>query len=396
MPIRGLELGLVYNWTKFVINEESLTDLTPMINRSSGQLSFNVSDFSSDRDYQLTVIYEEKTLAHAQIPAGTKAETYLQNGSYTVDHLSARGAAVTTNFWDSVMLEDKETLELVRKVGNYMWEDSMELKARIQWTPDFPAVFESDHNYTIQKYLPLILYGNGNGVVASSTPGKFEFVSATPNSAQVIINDYRKTVGSCYRRYMQGIRSWAKERLGLQTSMQVSYNLPMDALANVPFVDAPEAESLQFGGGAIDSFRQYAGPANLAGKILSCELGAVFGKGYQQQLPDLLLLLNRAFAGGVNQHVLHGQVFSGIYPNTTWPGYTAFNYYVAELWSPRQPLWDHGLADILHYTARVSFVLQSGVAKTDIAFYQKDSVTNPNFQTQYNFTDLTVAGTSNR
>lgn len=62
----------------------------------------------------------------------------------------------------------------------------------------------------------------------------------------------------------------------------------MDMLANVPYVNAPECESLGFDH-VIDSYRQYAGPANLAGKrVISSEEGAVSGESYSQTLPELM------------------------------------------------------------------------------------------------------------
>ena len=46
-----------------------------------------------------------------------------------------------------------------------------------------------------------------------------------------------------------------------------------------------------------DRYRLYVGPSNLAGKkVISNELGAIFGKVYQQTLPMLLNLAKRAWS----------------------------------------------------------------------------------------------------
>ena len=67
-------------------------------------------------------------------------------------------------------------------------------------------------------------------------------------------------LATLYREYEEGVNQWVEEYLGLQFSAQLSYNLPMDMLANIPSVDVPETESLDFSD-LIDGYRQYSGPA---------------------------------------------------------------------------------------------------------------------------------------
>lgn len=164
----------------------------------------------------------------------------------------------------------------------------------------------------------------------------------------------------------------------------------MDMLANIPLVDGPECETFGLSHN-IDAYRQFAGPANLAGKrIISSEAGAVYGLVYQQSIPDLLWDLRRSFAGGVNQFILHGYPFSGNYGNTTWPGFVTFNYAFSEMYGPRQPAHEFS-GEWLNWTGRTQYVLQSGVPKVDLAFWSKltsyELVT-----TQYEPTDLLGAG----
>lgn len=47
--------------------------------------------------------------------------------------------------------------------------------------------------------------------------------------------------------YLDTLANWSTNALQSQYSAQVAYNLPMDMLANVPHVNAPELESLGFG-----------------------------------------------------------------------------------------------------------------------------------------------------
>lgn len=103
--------------------------------------------------------------------------------------------------------------------------------------------------------------------------------------------------------YLETLTNWTKESLESQYSAQVVYNLPMDMLANVPAVNGPECESLGFNH-VIDAYRQFAGPANLAGKrIVSSELGAQRNEPYSQTLPELIWDVKRSIVGSVNNFV---------------------------------------------------------------------------------------------
>ena len=160
------------------------------------------------------------------------------------------------------------------------------------------------------------------------------------------------------------------ESLKSQFSAQVVYNLPMDMLANIPDVNAPECESLGFNH-VIDAYRQFSGPANLAGKrVISSELGAQPNEVYSQTMPELIWDTKRSIVGGINQFVYHGYPFTGNYPNTTWPGYTTFTYRFSSMHGPRQPGWEH-YKDYMDWTARMQWVAQSGVPKVDLAFWLK-------------------------
>lgn len=189
--------------------------------------------------------------------------------------------------------------------------------------------------------------------------------------------------------YLTTLADWANS-LGVEFSAQVVYELPMDMLANIPLVDGPECETLSFNS-LVDGYRQFAGPANLAGKrVISSEVGAVFGGAYQQSVPDLLWDLKRSLVGGVNAFVLHGYPFSGDYGNTTWPGFVSFNYVFSEMHGPRQPSW--AFADEwLGWAGRVQYVAQSGVPKADLAFWSK-LTSYEDIATQYEPTDLLEAG----
>jgi len=77
----------------------------------------------------------------------------------------------------------------------------------------------------------------------------------------------------------------------------------MDMLANIPAVNGPECESLGFNH-VIDAYRQFAGPANLAGKrVISSELGAQRNEAYSQTMPELIWDVKRSIVGSINNFV---------------------------------------------------------------------------------------------
>lgn len=268
----------------------------------------------------------------------------------------------------------------------------MEIRSNISWTPSLPELFNSTYGYDLKPILPLIMYSDNNINIQSSQPGKIQCILDTPDQGLGYVNDFRGALVQGYRNYLKELTKWVNTKLNLQMSAQVSYNLPMDMEANIPFVNAPECESLQFADN-IDGYRQFAGPAHLSGKrVISNEMGAVMLEAYNMPHSELLALINRAVIGGVNQVVLHGQSYTGNYYQTTWPGYTAFMYLFSELYSDKQPSWLHGFGDILNYVARVQYLQQSGVPRTDVALYNKVSATKPNFPTLYSSKDLIRAG----
>lgn len=225
--------------------------------------------------------------------------------------------------------------------------------------------------------------------VQTTEPGPFQCILDTEDQGVAYVNDFRAALVAGYQDYIQTLTTWVHE-IGVKLSVQPAYGLPMDMQASIPDVDVPECESLTFLD-LVDSYRQFVGPANLAGKqVISNELGAVKYSAFRYRLPELLFSANRGYASGVNQYVIHGQAYSGGYFETTWPGHVPFNYMFSEQWSPKDPVWDHGLQELMDYMARVQHLQQSGVPKVDVAIYNKESATT--IRTVYNSTDLLEKG----
>ncbi|RDH38284.1 hypothetical protein BDQ94DRAFT_156923 [Aspergillus welwitschiae] len=318
------------SYLSLVLDHTTLSEITDQVSEE-GQLSLSFPT-GADCRYRIFAYYQRQPLNKNLRFTNNNMETIWDNGSYVVDHYSARGAQTVIQFWEKNILIDG-IKELLMEVGNY-------------------------------------------------------------DAGAGYINDYRGVLEDCYREYLQTFSDWLHNELHLNYSAQVSYNLPMDMEASIPVVDTPECESLQFGD-SVDAYRQFSGPAVLAGKrVISNEMGATTGA-YDYPFPRLLFSVGLAVIGGVNQIVLHGQSYTGDYYETTWPGYTAFSYTTSELYSDKQPSWDHGLSDVLGFLSRVQHTQRHGSSRIDVAIYNKVSATDSvNFPPIYQANDLIKAGWS--
>jgi hypothetical protein len=277
--------------------------------------------------------------------------------------------------------------------GLTAWEDSVELRSNMSWTPSLPTIFKEKYGYSLKKYLPLVMFANNNIGLQTSMPGKVQCLLNTPDQGVGYINDFRGALVEGNRRYLVALNTWVNSVLKLQFSTQVGYNLPVDMEALIPLVDAPECESLGFGDN-IDGYRQYTGPAVLSGKrVISNEMGALSLETYRYNVSSLLWSINRAVAGGVNQFVIHGQSYTGNYYGTTWPGHNSFSYFYSEMWSNKQPVWDNGFSDFINYVGRLQYSQQTGILVTDVAVYDKQSGTDFTLRhNSANFDDLVKSG----
>ncbi|KAI7909971.1 hypothetical protein M9X92_011356 [Pyricularia oryzae] len=339
--------------------EESLVDLSA--NVSDGRLTWQAP---TDHDeYVLFAIYERYT--NQRSAAGIPSDV-IANGSWVTDHFSAAGAKLVSQFWEQNILSS-EIRELLEAVGQHSWEDSMEIQASLYWSPDFIEKFKTGRGYDPVKYLPL-MFDKSTSFMSHGAPyNTTYYLEGAVDPAQAkYLQDYRLTLNQGYMEYLQALGEWANS-LDLSHSCQVAYNLPVDMLAAIPSVAGPELESLAFTN--IDEMLQFTGPAHLARRnVISTEIGAVQSGAYSQSLPSLLRLFNQAFAGGVNLMVIHGMPYGGEQPETTWPGYTPFQYVYSEIWGPKQPAWKY-MSEMMNYTARNQHILQLGIAKRDLAFY---------------------------
>lgn len=104
------------SYLQLTLRNGSLTEWTKNVS-SSGHVSLQLPTKQSS-GHRLFAFYEflshEKNLDYTN----GQSKTIFDNGSYAVDHFSARGAQTTTKFWEKHILTD-EVEELLKKVGNY-------------------------------------------------------------------------------------------------------------------------------------------------------------------------------------------------------------------------------------------------------------------------------------
>lgn len=61
----------------------------------------------------------ERYTNQRSIDGGDDPSSYMQNGSWIVDHFSAKGSNLITKFFDDHIVPDQEDKDLLAKVGRY-------------------------------------------------------------------------------------------------------------------------------------------------------------------------------------------------------------------------------------------------------------------------------------
>lgn len=101
-----------------VLRHGSLVDHALSVSPISGHLSLSLPATNNGSHYRLFAFYQYRTLHKNVDFEPTQDITIFDNGSFTVDHFSARGAATVIKFWKKYILDDNMK-SLIAKVGNY-------------------------------------------------------------------------------------------------------------------------------------------------------------------------------------------------------------------------------------------------------------------------------------
>jgi hypothetical protein len=100
-----------------ILDEDSYIDLTPNVS-VDGQLQWTPPTDGGNSTWKIFSYWQRYTNQRS-CRGGLNAMSVIGNGSWTVDHFSAAGAAKVTDFWDQQILSDAETAELLADVAKY-------------------------------------------------------------------------------------------------------------------------------------------------------------------------------------------------------------------------------------------------------------------------------------
>ena len=125
-----------YNGSDLTLAVDSLQDVTGEVDTETGQISLSFPANASGLEYQIFAYYQNHTNYHEQAPPWyvnasvpqSPVTSFVENGSWVVDHYSSTGAQLIIDFWETYLL-DNNTRSLIQEVGNYGWEDSQEFGA---------------------------------------------------------------------------------------------------------------------------------------------------------------------------------------------------------------------------------------------------------------------------
>ena len=349
---------------------ENLTE-TEAVNKDTAEITFTNN---TEDTYVLITVYSRGTGQNIdgsyQYMDYTDKTEGTGKSCWVVDHLSQDGAEIITNYLDNTLFND-EIKALLKEVGGYFFEDSLELKGLTPWSAHMLDEFESNCGYQVSDYLPFVM-----GLDKSENYQDKQAIFILDKDEDKLVDrlraDYVDTLSDMIiDNRIQTFSNWANETYGMGYRMQ-AYGGIVDSGKASAYIDIPEGEPLTFTNES-DRYRAMAAGRDMGGKeLLSNEIGASFtyGSCYGYPYDDLLATMNKNMAAGVNQNMLHGYSYA-FSPEAQWPGYHAFGTGTSGPWSSRMPSWVN-INNITGYLARTQYVLQQGVQKTDIAIYRQE------------------------
>lgn len=189
------------NGSHVTLAASSLEDVTSLVSPANGSLHLDLDGADNRDGHVLFAFYQERSryrevAASDQVEAAvpqSPIETYQQNGSWVVDHFSAAGAQLLIDFWNKSLLYDANTTEGIRKVGNFLWEDSQEYGGNnsLFWTPQLADVFVAHRGYHMAPWLPVIVSADLTGL---TTFAGVTYVTDEEDAGVGHVEDYEQTV----------------------------------------------------------------------------------------------------------------------------------------------------------------------------------------------------------
>lgn len=370
MVIQGMFNSTPVPRVQYTIGKDSFRNITDLA-AADGSISYTND---TDDEYILVAVYSRGTgqniggayqyMDRTDVTAGSERDCWV------VDHLSVAGAEIVTDYLDRMFTP--EIKALLKEVGGYFFEDSLELKGSTSWTVDMRDEFANRAGYELDDCLPFVL-GLDKAENYSADAAIFVFDEDADESVDRMRADYVNTVSDLYiDNRIATFSEWANETYDMGYRPQ-AYGAMVDSAKAAAVADIPEGEPLTFTNES-DRYRIIAAGRDMGGStILSNEIGCDYRaakSSYGHPWSILLKTMNKNMAAGVNQNMLHGYSYR-YSPEAVWPGYHAFGLSTAGPFDSRMPSWEH-INDVTGYINRTQYVLQQGVQKTDIAIYRQE------------------------
>ena len=302
--------------------------------------------------------------------------------SYRVNYFSEAGSDALMDYYKTEVFRlgqpgFEDMADLLRENGGCIFADSYGADAN--WTMELPDKFLELTGEEITKYLPAMFYANGDPATGRPNPNKTAFGYAfADGSEEAFKNDYMDAMTDLLIENQLQPLTEASNELGLMYRDQVVYATSrLDMIEAAAYVDIPDGESLNMVD-SIDYYNAMTTASRLLGKeITSSEHAATYGPtvgNYALPIKMVIDQANRAYAGGMNQLILHYATYEELdYPGyqvAMWPGFSAMGSHFSDSWRQNSPKWEH--VDIMtDYMSRMGYVMRQGTVQRDVAVYKQ-------------------------
>ena len=220
--------------------------------------------------------------------------------------------------------------------------DSLEVYNQ-DWTDDFLTEFQKRRGYDLTPYLPALVADIG------------------PKTADIRY-DWGRTITELFNdRFMIPMQAWSKAK-GTKFRIQ-GYGLPPAAISSNQWADISDGEGAQW---KVVRAARWASSANhIYGRnVTSSETWTWLHSPVFRATPlDLKAEADIHFLQGINQLIGHGWGYTP--PEVEYPGW---RFYAAGAYSEQNPWWIV-MPDLAAYLQRISYVMQQGMPRNDIALY---------------------------
>ncbi|GAB4562503.1 MAG: hypothetical protein Kow0047_10670 [Anaerolineae bacterium] len=290
--------------------------------------------------------------AFVETPTGQRVKRAGPGGEgFVHDHLSRRGLQAHIDGWGEPTC--RRLAEHLGQSLRALFCDSWEVQGPY-WTTDFLVAFRQRRGYDLGPYLPLLL-------------GQWHAVDLDADAIAGMRYDYRRTVAElAMDEFYRPLAEFCHAH-GLKVRVQ-AHGSPTDWLESYGSADFPETEAILI---PIAATRLAASASRLYGRTpvtsesFTCLYGWPAVKMFAERPDDLKAIADGQFACGLQQVFYHGYAASPPEAGTT-PGW---HFYASAHINHTIP-WREHLPVLNGYLARVSALMQAGVAVTDIAVYQ--------------------------